>query len=310
MAISDACFDHDFWKATIEVPRDITAQARWKITTDGVNDGPIAILNNAYLFSVTPAIPKEGDTYNLYSEPVSYLIARSISVERTPVKNHWWYEVQYGERESHNAGTGPGGLDPFDPIPTDRPAREWMEFDLIQIPAIKDKDGNIIANSAKDPFDPPLMIDQSVSVMVFQKNKELTMAQLATHADTYVGHVNSLTFKGKPPRSLLMKPLRVQPLTSENDKLFFPVEYRIAIAPNGGLWEETPVDQGWRYLDGGVKVVPRDADGYAPAEPILLNGIDGNKLADNVVGVLLDGQGGRLGPIRPYPEVDFAALGI
>jgi hypothetical protein len=170
--------------------------------------------------------------------------------------------------------------------PTAEPARITVSTEQFQKPAVVDKAGNKINNSAGDPFDPPLMIDDSRRVISVSKN-------LATHPSwilSYQDTVNSDSFtvqgitytagKGKLQRVSISNEL------SRNGTTYFVVQFEIHLQKNG--WLLQPLDAGFRERDysGDLINILNPGDSEEPSAPVPLDGsgsaLDNPSFANNV----------------------------
>lgn len=306
MSITGTCVAESGWQGDFVLPwgdRQITVL--WRVTTDSAWDGPLYVLANAKGFGGTYPCAQLGDIYAVGNDPSNYLVAKQVSISRGTNEYEWHYRVTYSEWGLHKDGMQAA-------TPSSRPTRYWIENEQYTEVVESDKNGAPITNSAKQPFDPPPERDAYRNVYVIERN-ETSFTTIATRSETYVNTVNStaVTINGHSigARKGLMRPMVVTPEQSESNEVFYTVQYRIAENPNE--WKETPVDQGMKYLDGGVLKAPTDQHGdFMFGEPVLLNGTNGAKLADGATGVLLDGLAGRIGPYYLYEETDFTTLSL
>lgn len=175
-----------------------------------------------------------------------------------------------------------------------------------QIPAIIDKDGNGIINSAGDPFDPPNMRDFSRRIAVVVKNLSSPPSWLLSYQDA----VNSDTFQIDGV-SITADKAKCQRVDISDIRERSGIQYRevtteIHFSLDG--WKLRPLDQGFRTLGDIISEdikerlnIVNDGDDERPTQP-----------------VLLDGAGGQLNSQRPedavflefdvYPRLPFSAL--
>ena len=306
MAITEICFDPDTWEADLTLPlTESTASAEWAVTVDSDTQGPLSIANDAPTFPGATGIhspPAVNDLYSIGDETGSFMVAKRVRVRKTSVNRRWRYAVSFGERGSLLAGDE-------NVNPLSRPTKWWIESQTDSEVAVKDRAGAVIANSAKQPFVPGLEIPKHSCVIVAQKNMSVTIGGFFALFDQWIGRngkTNSDTWNGFPIDTLLTRPFRTGQPTAENNVEYYSMVWRFAFNPD--TWRETPVDQGWQHLVGGNLKKVDDDQGFGPAEPFLLNGIDGTKQPDGSLGVLLDGLAGRQGPIYPFPQEAFVGL--
>jgi hypothetical protein len=172
----------------------------------------------------------------------------------------WTVTVQYGPYE------------PASDNPLAEPAQVEVDHDHFDRPVIRDVDGNLICNSAGDPYNPPIRKDDSRPVLTVVKNYPAPF-DLAL-ADDYRDTINSTPFFGVPPGRVKCRAPRASrqfhPVIGE----FYRVTFQFDFNRDG--WNAKPLDEGFRYLSGAQ----------------LVAAFDGNSLASEPV--LLDGEGGRL----------------
>lgn len=162
--------------------------------------------------------------------------------------------------------------------PTSDPALISWNSEQFQRPAIVDKNGDAIVNSAGDPFDPPEMIDDARRVVTIQKNLASVPAWILTYQDA----VNSDTFNvdgvsvavGKAK----MQSVTVGELQTRNSTSFRTVTFTIHFRYEG--WLLRPLDAGFRELDyaGTLQNIKNEGDDELPGAPVPLDG-DGHALA-------------------------------
>lgn len=154
-------------------------------------------LDDSLVVRVAPGIPRvyapyvsAGGTYDLRSW------CRSVSAERVADSNVWRVTAQYSSRiDAASPGGGAGANSRPDvqsqPNPVLRPP--VIEWDTVtaSVPATYDRDGNAIVNSAGDPFDPPLEVEEARLYLRVTKNQ---LSYDATKYLSYHDTVNSKKF--------------------------------------------------------------------------------------------------------------------
>lgn len=161
--------------------------------------------------------------------------------------------------------------------PTQDPALTEWDGELYQRPLVIDKDGDAVCNSAGDPFDPPVMRDDSRLVSTTVKN----MTAVPTWIMSYADAVNSdaFTLDGFPVgvgQAKMQRPRVSKPMIRNNiqyREVTFVIQYR-----EGG-WLSEPLDIGFRKLDGSNRVNITDSNGDFVTAPVPLDG-SGDVLAD------------------------------
>ena len=179
--------------------------------------------------------------------------------------------------------------------PLSRPAKfswssvktqEILEFDI---------DGNKVTNSANQPFDPPVRTEMAHPQLVVTKNMPITTV-VSSWIRTYVGAINSATWKGFPAKSLKLNDISA---TSENENgiWFWAMTFTFEHRP--GKWNPVKIlDAGW--FDSTGKEI-RTNLGNTPGTVPLLDG-SGAKLTGGGTPVFNE--------FTVYYEVNFDNLGL
>lgn len=174
------------------------------------------------------------------------------------------------------------------------PTQDAMQIrvytEQFQKPAVFDKNGNKIVNSAGDPFDPPLMMDDSRRVISLVRNVPtypswVLSYQDAVNSDAFT--VRGITYSvgvGK------VQSVSISDGQIRNGIPFFTVEVLIHLQKNG--WILQPLDVGFRELDyAGTSLINilNPGDNERPSAPVPLDG-SGRALANpsTTNNVLLD----------------------
>ncbi len=157
-------------------------------------------------------------------------------------------------------------------------ARYTSEWDLSQVhitwdteqfqrPAVMDKDGDGVLNSAGDPFDPPAMMDDSRRVATVTK----MMTSVPSWILDYQDAVNSDTFT-IDGISVAIGKAKVQRVSVSDVRVINATNYRevtLQIQFQVDGWALQVLDAGFR--DSSFRVL-RNNDGTKPTAPIPLNG--------------------------------------
>jgi hypothetical protein len=193
--------------------------------------------------------------------------------------------------------------------PTDEPALTEWDGEQFQRPLVIDEDGNIVCNSAGDPFDPPEMIDDSRLISVTTKN----LAAVPTWIINYSNAVNSDAFtldgfsvgigQAKMQTPKVSKPM------SRNGTTYREVQFTIHYRKEG--WLSDIIDAGFRERvpgsgsgsgsESGLRNIRNPDDNELPAAPVPL---DGNGSALDNPGPLNNVKR----TFRGYRRLPFASL--
>lgn len=175
-----------------------------------------------------------------------------------------------------------------------RPAEISYGATSIMRPATFDRNGDAVVNSAGDPFDPPLEVEEHRLTITIVRN------QMSYNALGYLGYydaVNEDAWFGFPKE--YVKCCRITGRRQyENGVYFWPTTYEFMVRLNrdenltddGGNifkpWDYPVLDRGFWYLDGATKKLILDTFGRPSPTSRLLDGA-GNELAAGQPGVYL-----------------------
>ena len=185
--------------------------------------------------------------------------------------------------------------------PTDDPADITWGSEQFQKPAITNYAGEAIVNSAGDPFDPPIMIDDSRPFVTISKNLSAVPVWVMTYQDS----VNSSSFvvDGVTVAAGLakMQNIAVTRPQSRNGTSYRTVTFTIHLQKQG--WLSKVLDAGFRQVayNGELENIRNPGDDELPAAPVPLNGS----------GLALDDPSPATAVYRQdivYEQKDFSAL--
>jgi hypothetical protein len=165
--------------------------------------------------------------------------------------------------------------------PTDDAAIISWGSEQFQKPAVFDRNGNFIVNSAGDPFDPPNMMDDSRRVVTVQKNLTAVPAWILDYQDAV--NSDSFTVDGVTIGIGLakMQVVTVGERQRRNGTTFRTVSFTIHLQREG--WLLRPLDAGFREIDigsgsgsgsgsGQLVNIKNPGDDELPGAPVPLNG--------------------------------------
>ena len=185
--------------------------------------------------------------------------------------------------------------------PTDDPAEITWGYEQFQKPAVTNYAGQAILNSAGDPFDPPIMIDDSRPHVTISKN----LASVPVWIFTYQDAINSgsFTVDGITVAAGLakMQNITITRGQSRNGTSFRTVTFSIHLQKQG--WSSKQLDAGFRQIgySGARENIRNSIDDELPAAPVPLNG----------AGVALDDPDPATAVYRTdvvYESKDFSVL--
>jgi hypothetical protein len=156
--------------------------------------------------------------------------------------------------------------------PTDDPAEITWGYEQFQKPAVTNYAGEAILNSAGDPFDPPIMIDDSRPHVTISKNLATVPVWITTYQDAI--NSGSFTVDGITVGAGLakMQNITITRAQSRNGTSFRTVTFSIHLQKQG--WSSKQLDAGFRQIGyGGAREnIRNDGDDELPAAPVPLNG--------------------------------------
>lgn len=166
------------------------------------------------------------------------------------------------------------------PNPVDRRPRFWLEDRTEQVPAVKDKDGKPILNSARDPYDPPIPKDSRLFTLLGRINV-LDLPDWLFEWGTVVNsaavkiYFSPTKFRTCAARTLKFISCPIPEEKKEDNYTFF--ELRPRFEYNHATWDAKPLDMGLRILNGSDEqedILIPDTDGInrRPTAPVHLNG--------------------------------------
>ena len=154
----------------------------------------------------------------------------------------------------------------------------------------KDRDGNAVLNSARQPFDPPPERDMSRRVLTITR---IEADYDDSVAEDYEDAVNSDTFYGRAPGKAKMDSITAH-RHYENGTKYWEVTYVIHFSKDG--WQLEGLDIGNKYMDADGAIWPTDGNV--------------KKLLDGEGGLLADDEDAVYLPFDVYPEMAFASLNL
>lgn len=226
-----------------------TYQRKFRLRTTTQADGPFAVGSNGSLPIIGNAHPEDANAFCI-----------GLQVENTSPWAGWTVTANYSDERT------------IDDTPTDDAASISWGSEQFQKPAVFDLSGQLIVNSAGDPFDPPAMMDDSRRVVTVEKNLAVVPSWILDYQDA----INSDTFTidgisigvGKAK----MQAVTVGPKQRRNSTVFRTVNFTIHLQRDG--WVLDILDAGFNRIPTGdtSNRVPITLDGVLPSAPYPLNG--------------------------------------
>ncbi|MDR1957864.1 MAG: hypothetical protein LBQ54_02270 [Planctomycetaceae bacterium] len=236
------------------------------LSDDRTLDGPMNVVN-------FDSIPKIGTPYQ-FGNTIRYdLIVKKASPKFVAAVGErgavWDVEVSYDNSYNGDEAPDPSENDPF---------TVNVKVERKQYAMQRDFDGNIVRNSAGQPFDTPPMMDFLYPVFSISRTEYRNPTR---NIVAFLDRVNSHPFWGFDPEQVWLKEFTVG--TSINSYVGNPswnVTYEIAVNLSGSGWDLDVLDAGVKYLketsEGSILAVITDTENKLEVtEPQLLNGSGG-----------------------------------
>lgn len=161
--------------------------------------------------------------------------------------------------------------------PTTEPAIITWGGEQFQKPAVFDRNGDAIVNSAGDFFeDPPQMDDSRITAQI-QKNVEAVPSWLLDYRDSVNSGIFMLDGIAIGIGVAKLQPPTIGQEQVRNGYVFRQLTLNMHFRDEG--WAVRPLDQGYHEIgdlitpgDGEARVKMLNADGTEPSRPILLDG--------------------------------------
>lgn len=254
----------------IDESGNFTFKRRWLVTSDTDTESIVA---------VSAAVPVA-----YYAPHPDYAAARARSTSITPGEGPrvWQVEINYSSAPIANARPADGGpptvQDPAAPQqPTEatnsnktpaqsRPAEWSFTRKELKVAAEYDRNGDPIKNSAGDPIE-GIELDRSHLVATI---KYWSVNLTVDHIQLFWNKTNSLTYRGFPPRTLLVQDFNYKTVyeTIAEGVVGMLYEVQIVLEVNFDEWRLKVLDAGLREKDSSGKMITiTDAAGNPVSSP-------------------------------------------
>lgn len=256
-----------------------TYRRTWEVHTDDPEDGALAVMR-AVGVDVSIA-------YSTGTESDAWAGATQISCDCTAEDGMTWkVTTDYG---------------PWDPRDAENPLDAPYEIDwsFAQFESIADVDVNgfAVVNSAGDPFDPPVVRDDSRPVLTVTRNERLDAFDAAV-AYSYRDTINADDFMGAGPHQVKVATISARRAYHPACGLYWVVTYVFHFNEDG--WDKVILDQGLRYVSNAT-LRNASINGQSATAPVLLDGAGG---------ILSPGAPAAYLTFQVYKESTFADFNI
>lgn len=171
----------------------------------------------------------------------------------------------------------------------------WLPPVKSQKVADRDRHGQRITASSGEPFDPPLMVEESAPAFGVRQN--VLSYNAAAVLISFQDAINSAPFYGFPAYTVRCDAVAPGEPKVESGVFFIEVTAYFLVKFN--TWRLRVLDQGFYKIDGGERVNIVDKNGMPLSRPALLNGSGG---------VLNPGQHEEYLEFEYYREVNFNGI--
>lgn len=298
MGISSVVEDLDGRSSRIDKMYQSTYVRRFIVETDRPETGSLQVRS-------ATGIPQPGATYNNgldVGDPDreydngAFVQEVDATQDSSGAGIQWLVTVNYGPYDTSTFGSNP----------TLWPVRVSFGGEERERVLYFDRDGNPVRNSAGDPFDPPITVDDGITTMMITRN-ELVSAYSPTLADYYRHTINDATWNGFDAGTVKMGVISTSEpqYDSANQAWYLQVNYPIKINRYG--WTKKVLDAGCNeltdaaYYGAAVKTRPIMNEGQQVSDPVPLDG-SGYRLDVEGTPVTLEFDG--------YDAVDWSGLSI
>lgn len=270
------------WEGTHNSLWQRTYKRQFRVETDSRTDGPVTIrLATDGGSPPAPLVPRVGGSYFVTSTEKD--LGAFVTNVTTAFEDFnelgglaWIVTLDYGPYDASS----------FGPDPTAWPMLVSFGSARYERVVTVDQAGAPILNSAGDPFDEPVTVDDSRSVITVERN-ELVKYVAGTGGGGSVGFDPTLAERyrdkvnASPWNGFAAKTVKCSGITTGNQQYdsnaqvwYYTVSYVFEI--NRDTWVKHLLDQGFNVLVSG-KPTPVMSKGQRVEEPVLLDG-SGNQL--------------------------------
>jgi hypothetical protein len=234
--------------------------------------GPISVQLGALAASPN-ALPDLWDTYSALGDSDNDAYCDKCDLKRKPADPKLWTANLHFSTLQPGQDPGQSNVSPLL-----RPIRYRGQKMVATRPIVRDKDGNLVVNSALEEFDEPLE-GETVYPMLIATRNIASLTQWISDLATFLHSVNSSGYRSQAARTWWCADIELSDIIYEDGTAYFQETWSLAFNPD--LWDERLLDRGWKVLNDespAKKVNATDDKGKLVQEPVLLNGF-GKKLA-------------------------------
>jgi hypothetical protein len=238
----------------------------WLCISNDPADGPVRVID--YWSAQTGLV--KGDIYETANEYDEGSFFKHLQVRRDADDGlNWLVTAEYG----------PWPFGGTSQNPLEQPAEIVWSFQQFEQIVDQDVYGNVICNSAGDPFQNPITIDQGRPILTITQNEPNFSAPTAA---MYVDTVNAGSFMGCDERTVKCQNIGAARVYDQQYGYYWRVTYSFAFRPD--KWDKVILDAGTRVKAGNNGqleqtqnggMVPITCRGAPVTQPALLDGNGG-----------------------------------
>lgn len=195
------------------------------------------------------------------------------------------------------------------PTYPDTPAKISYSWDKKEVPLVYDRENVPVLNTAKDPYDPPVMIEFPIPVKTITVNLPASMYS-ASWQNQYFMAINSEAYDGWGEKQVMVQDITAAQEyytdDNDNDVMYWVVTIKLAFNALG--WQPRILSTGYRELvddtsegaeEGAKKKIVITIEGKEASRPVPLDE-DGKKLLGADVA-----ENAHFDDYKAYNEVPF-----
>lgn len=233
-------------------------QQTWKVRTDSKWDDQTVVLSH-------PSIPNYGAKF---PNDLSAFCQKITASQESLSPYFWRVTANYSTEKE------------LDENPLDTPAEITWDPEEFQRVLAVDADGNAVVNSAQDPYDPPVEVDDSRQIATVVKNVANVPSWILQYRNVVNSDAFSLDGISISAGQAKLKAIKISAWKRVNDVSFRTLTIPLNLDEDG--WLVKVQDMGFYEIDAtGVKT-PIKINGKAVTVPWPLNGM-GNAIPANQI---------------------------
>jgi hypothetical protein len=235
----------------------------FRVVSDGSDDDPFTVASSVTAqYGVALGLPYTLDAF----QDAGALCQSMVAKPATNSRNEWLVTCSFASQSINPEQNNP---EQNNPDPLLRPPEFTWSTNRFEKPIVNDTSDELVMNSAKQPFDPPPVMDDSRFVLTVTLNEESFDARLKA---PYLNTLNEDKFFTFDIGLVKLNSVSAQ-AQFENDTFYWRTTYEFEFRPEG--WKLSIADVGYYQRPGGPtdELVAMTHDrGFPLTAPASLNG--------------------------------------